>query len=139
MSTTGKDHVSADFSQHLRHDRLQLGQVNCHDLPKLLVVEALVLVPQDIADSDNGVPRRIGVFGQVIRRQRFRRFRNDLHGTFHRAAMHVATLVLHEQKAANHRSNALDPIANMKQPGTGVLAGSHQKIRTAARSTSLRT
>ena len=70
----------AEFCQHLCHDRLQLGQVNRRDLPKLLVVEALIFMPQDVADSDNGGPRRIGIFGEVIRRQRFRGFRNDLHG-----------------------------------------------------------
>jgi hypothetical protein len=122
----------------LRHDRLQSGQVNRRDFPKLLVVEALVFVPQDIADPDNGAPRRLSLFGEQIRRQRFRGFRNDLHGAFHRAAMHVAALVLRERKAANDRGDALDLITNMKQTGAGALAGSHQKIRTASRSTSPR-
>src|ERR1700730_366127 len=55
---------------------------------------------------------------------------------FVRLAMPVAALVLHERKAANDHSDALDLIANMKQTGAGALAGSHQKIRTASRSTS---
>jgi hypothetical protein len=65
------------------HDRLQSRQVNCRDFPKLLVVEALVLVPQDVADSDNGSPWCIRVFGEVIQRQCFRSLRNDLYGTFY--------------------------------------------------------
>jgi hypothetical protein len=113
--------LCADFFQHLRHVRLQLGKVNGRDFPKLLVVEPLVFVPQDVADPDNGTSRRIGVFGEVIRRQGFRGFRNDLHGAFHRAAMYVATLVLHERKAANDHSDALDLVANMKQTGAGLL------------------
>ena len=128
----------AEFCQHLCHDRLQLGQVNRRDFPKLLVVEALIFMPQDVVDSDNGGPRRIGIFGEVIRRQRFRGFRNDLHGAFHRAAMQLAILVLHERKAPNDHSDALDLIANVKQTGAGALAGNHQKIHTASRSTSLR-
>jgi hypothetical protein len=52
--------------------------------------------------------------------------------------LHVAVLVLHERKAANDHSDALDLIADMKQTGAGALAGSHQKIRTASRSTSPR-
>ncbi|MDR3484694.1 MAG: hypothetical protein P4M05_07265 [Bradyrhizobium sp.] len=74
------------------------GQVNGRYFPKLLVVEALVLVPQDIADPDNGGPWRIGVFGEVIRRQRFRSFRNDLHGAFDCAAVQVAALVLANER-----------------------------------------
>src|SRR5450631_2390845 len=112
--------------------------MNRRDFPTLLVIEALVFVPQDVADPDNGVPRRIGVFGEEVRRQRFRGFRNDLHGAFNRAAMHVAALVLQERQAANDHSDALDLIANMKQTGAGAPAGSHQKIRTASRSTSPR-
>jgi hypothetical protein len=34
----------AEFCQHLRHDQLQLWQVNRRDFPKLLVVEALVSI-----------------------------------------------------------------------------------------------
>jgi hypothetical protein len=126
----------ADFYQHLRHERVYFGQMNRCNFPKLLVVEALVFVPQDVADPDNGGPRRIGLFGEQIGRQRFRGFRNDLHGTFHRAAMQIAALVLHERKVVNDHSDALDLVSNMKQTGTGALARSHQKIRTASRSTS---
>jgi hypothetical protein len=52
--------LCAEFCQHLRHDRLQLGQVNRCDFPKLLVIEALVFVPQDVTDPDDRAPRRCG-------------------------------------------------------------------------------
>jgi hypothetical protein len=48
----------------LQHDRPQLGQVNRCDFPKLVVIEAPVLVPQDIADPDDRGPSRIGVLGE---------------------------------------------------------------------------
>lgn len=40
-------------------------QVNRRDFPKLLVVQVLVFVPQDVADSDNGVPRRVDACSYV--------------------------------------------------------------------------
>jgi len=99
-------------------------------------LEALVFVPQYVADPDNRAPRSIGVFGQEVLGQRLRGFRYDLHGAFHRAAMHIAALVMRERKAANNHGDALDLISNMKQTGAGAQAGGHQKIRTASRSTS---
>jgi hypothetical protein len=60
-----------------------------------------------------------GVSGEIIRRQRFRSFRNDLHGAFHCAAMHVAPLILLERKVANDHGYAIDFIANMKQTCAG--------------------
>jgi hypothetical protein len=75
-----------------------------------------------------------GYLAKVIRRQRFRSFQNDLHGAFHRPAMHVTGFVLHKRKVANDRGYAIDLIANMKQTGAGTFAAGHQKIRTASRS-----
>jgi hypothetical protein len=103
--------LCAEFCQHLCHDRLQLRQVNRRYLPELRVVEALVFVPQDVAYPDDGGPRRFGVFGKVVRRQRFRSFRNDLDRPFDRTAMHVAALILRERKAPNDRGDAFDLIA----------------------------
>src|SRR3954447_22008569 len=107
----------AEFRQHLRYDRLQSRQMNRRDFPKLLVVEALVFMPQDVSDPDNGCPRRGGVFGEEVRRQCFCGFRNDLHSALHRAAMHVTALILLERKAANNRRYALDLITNVEETG----------------------
>jgi hypothetical protein len=57
--------LCAEFRQHLRHDRLQFGQVNRHDFPRLRVVETLVFVPQYVADPDSGAPWRTGVENQL--------------------------------------------------------------------------
>jgi hypothetical protein len=40
----------------LCHDRLQFGQVNRRDFPKLLVVEPLVFVPRNVAYADTSYP-----------------------------------------------------------------------------------
>ena len=69
--------------------------------PKAACRRAAVLVPQDVADSDNGSPWCIRVFGEVIQRQCFRSLRNDLYGTFYCATVHVAALILRERKSAN--------------------------------------
>jgi hypothetical protein len=52
----------AEFCQHLRHDRLQLWQVNRRDFPKLLVVEA------DDDDDDDDAPYSFAIALSVSRR-----------------------------------------------------------------------
>jgi hypothetical protein len=108
--------LCAELCQHLRHDRLQLRQVNSRDFPKLLVVEALVFVPQDISNPDNGVPRRI-YLARKSGGNAFAASETICTARSIRASMHVAALVLHKRKASNDRGDTLDLIANMKQMG----------------------
>jgi hypothetical protein len=76
----GQENLDIKLLDHSPHDRLQSGQVNCRNFPKLPVIKPLVLVPQDVSDPDDGLPRSVTMPNQKVGRQRLSRLRDDLGG-----------------------------------------------------------
>jgi hypothetical protein len=67
-----------------------------------------------------------------------RRLGNNLDRAFGNSAKAVTLPIGPEAEAGQFVREAIDFIAHMKQPQPRALAGSHQKIRSASRSTSAR-
>jgi hypothetical protein len=64
MSLAGASEKSPSlgkFGEHAYYDAMQLREVYRHDLPQAAIVQMLVFVPEDVADADDGVPRRVGM------------------------------------------------------------------------------
>lgn len=95
-----------------------------------------------------GLPHRPGYFsssagmrsmtGVSLIRQSARRLGNDLDRALRCAAQAVTFAVSFKAEARQLPREAFDLIAHTKQPQARTLAGSHQKIRSASRSTSAR-
>ena len=93
---------------------------------------------QWIADGDNVGPGCAGITRPQVLGKGARRLGNNLDRAFGRPAKAVALPLGLEGQACQLVRKAFDFIAHMKQPQARVLAGSHQKIRSASRSTSAR-
>jgi hypothetical protein len=109
-----RDISRTELLQHLLNDGFKSGQVNCRDFPELPVIKALVLVPQDVPDADDGLPWPVIMTVQKIRRQRPRRFRYYLCSALDSAAVNVTSLMLLEGYPFESSSYALDFITDVK-------------------------
>jgi hypothetical protein len=56
------------LGEHAENHGMQLWQVHRHDLPDAIVVEPLVLVPEHIANADDGSPGSIRMARQKFLR-----------------------------------------------------------------------
>src|ERR1700722_5387733 len=109
------------FCEHPQHDRFQHRQMDGRNLPELSVVEALIFMPQYIADTDDRAPWSITVFGQNIFWQGLGRLRDNLYGAFNRAPVHVTVAVFRKRQPSDRRRHALDFIAHAEQACARIL------------------
>jgi low affinity Fe/Cu permease len=84
-------------------------------------------------------PGRVGIAIQQLRWQCPGRFGNDLDRTFGSPPKHITSLVFRECYTFQSCGQTVDLIPDVKESDRGTLAGRHQKILTASRSTSART
>jgi hypothetical protein len=61
---------------------MQLRQMYRHNLPQAAIVETLVFVSEDVADADDGMPRRARMPFRQFGWQCACRLGNDLQGAF---------------------------------------------------------
>jgi low affinity Fe/Cu permease len=128
-----------ELREHFYDIRAQLRHVNCDDFPQAWIFDALVLMSQDVANPDNCRPGRVGIAIQQLRWQCPGRFGNDLDRTFGSPPKHITSLVFRECYTFQSCGQTVDLIPDVKESDRGTLAGRHQKILTASRSTSART
>jgi hypothetical protein len=83
-------YLGLKFLDHPPYDGVERRQVNRRNIPKQPVIEPLVLVPQDVSNSDDRLPWCLTISSEKARRQRLRRFGNDLRRAFNSPAMNIA-------------------------------------------------
>jgi hypothetical protein len=82
-----------NLRDHPHDDRLQLRQVDSRSFPQNLIVDAMIFMPQRIADGDDVGPWRIGIARPQVFGQGTRGLGNDLDRAFGNPTKGVSLLV----------------------------------------------
>jgi hypothetical protein len=97
-----------EFCKHALDDRLQLWQVGGGGFPQDFVVDAMIFMPQRVADADDVGPGRVGITRSQFFRKRPRRLGNNLDCALGNAAKAVALPVGLEVQAGQLLRKAFD-------------------------------